>query len=370
MLICGRPPVAAVVEDCENRRRLNLLRPDAKTVFARCGRAADFRGREIWATRAIHGLVLRMTPKPKFPGIHVEKSPGGLRTISGVATSVAAFVGAARRGRVNKAIRVPGFADFERQFGGLAAGLHLGYAIQQFFLNGGRDAWVVRVAQNADLPRARKGLQALETVDLLSLLALPGVSDAAVLSAAAEFCRRRRAFLVVDSPSSARTPAQMRQAMQDSVLPRTSYGAVYYPWIRIPDPLNAGQDRVTPPSGTVAGLFARIDASRGCWKAPAGTGAILTGVAGLAYNLTDAENGLLDPRGVNCLRIFPASGPVAWGARTLEGDDLAASEWKYVPVRRTALFIEESLSRGLQWAVFEPNGEPLWAQIRLHAALS
>ena len=109
-----------------------------------------------------------------------------------------------------------------------------------------------------------------------------------------------------------------------------------------------------------------MDAILGVWKAPAGTGANLKSVASLERKLTDVENGRLNPRGVNCLRSFPASGLVAWGARTLAGDDESGSEFKYIPVRRTALFIEESVSRGIQWAVFEPNGKPLWAQIRLN----
>jgi phage tail sheath protein FI len=116
----------------------------------------------------------------------------------------------------------------------------------------------------------------------------------------------------------------------------------------------------------IAGVMARTDAQRGVWKAPAGTDAALTGVAGLQVTMTDAENGLLNPLGINCLRGFPIFGNVVWGSRTLRGADAAADEYKYVPVRRTALFIEESLYRGLKWVVFEPNDEPLWAQIRLN----
>jgi uncharacterized protein len=116
----------------------------------------------------------------------------------------------------------------------------------------------------------------------------------------------------------------------------------------------------------LAGIFARTDAQRGVWKAPAGLAATLSGVQRLSVTLTDPEIGELNPLGVNCLRLAPAAGPVAWGARTLEGDDRLASEWKYIPIRRLALFIEESLYRGTQWVVFEPNDEPLWSQIRLN----
>jgi phage tail sheath protein FI len=117
----------------------------------------------------------------------------------------------------------------------------------------------------------------------------------------------------------------------------------------------------------VAGLFARTDATRGVWKAPAGLEATLTGATGPVINLSDADQDRLNPRAINALRAFPHAGTVAWGARTLHGQDERTSEWKYVPVRRLALFIEESLDRGLRWAAFEPNGESLWAQIRLAA---
>ena len=116
----------------------------------------------------------------------------------------------------------------------------------------------------------------------------------------------------------------------------------------------------------MAGIFSRTDTQRGVWKAPAGLDATLVGVPQLSVPLTDPENGELNPLGVNCLRAMPAAGRVVWGARTLQGDDRLASEWKYIPVRRTALYIEESLYRGTQWVVFEPNDEPLWAQIRLN----
>ena len=115
-----------------------------------------------------------------------------------------------------------------------------------------------------------------------------------------------------------------------------------------------------------AGVFARTDAQRGVWKAPAGTDASLNGVRELTIRVNDLENGQLNPLGVNCLRTFPVIGNVVWGARTLRGADQLASEWKYIPVRRLALFLEESLYRGIKWVVFEPNDEPLWAQIRLN----
>jgi phage tail sheath protein FI len=119
------------------------------------------------------------------------------------------------------------------------------------------------------------------------------------------------------------------------------------------------------PSGAIAGLMARIDSSRGVWKAPAGTEATLNGVVGLEYEFSDGQNGIMNPRAINTCRVFP-NGIVNWGARTMDGDNDFGSEYKYIPIRRLALFMEESLYRGLKWVVFEPNDEPLWAQIRMN----
>jgi phage tail sheath protein FI len=142
--------------------------------------------------------------------------------------------------------------------------------------------------------------------------------------------------------------------------------AVYFPRVNIPDPLQENRLEEFVPCGAVAGVYARTDAQRGVWKAPAGLEATLTGIGKLSYKLTEGECGQLSPLGVNCLRTFPEVGHVVWGARTLVGADQLASDWKYITVRRLALFIEESLYRGIKWVVFEPNDEPLWAKIRLN----
>jgi Bacteriophage tail sheath protein len=212
----------------------------------------------------------------------------------------------------------------------------------------------------------REGIYALEAVDLFNLMVLPHVEDSGILMDAAAYCQERRAFLIIDAPATADKPDEMERVITGPGLPKTNYAAVYYPWIKIADPLAGGQLRTVGPGGTMAGVYARTDGERGVWKAPAGTEATLRGVQGVAYALTDRENGVLNPRGANCLRLFPVFGPVSWGARTLQGDDQMASEWKYIPVRRLALFLEESLYRGTKWIVFEPNDEPLWAQIRLN----
>lgn len=212
----------------------------------------------------------------------------------------------------------------------------------------------------------REGIYALETVQVFNLLCLPGISDPGILADAAAYCTSRRAFMIIDPPADTDTPAEMLTKIQGTDFPKTKDAAVYFPWIKVADPLKGGVLRLSAPSGTVAGLYARTDAQRGVWKAPAGTEATLNGVQSLAYVLTDLENGTLNPEGVNSLRVLPVFGAVAWGARTLRGADQMADEYKYVPVRRTALFIEESLFRSLHWVVFEPNDEPLWAQIRLN----
>lgn len=217
----------------------------------------------------------------------------------------------------------------------------------------------------------KQGIYALEDVDIFNLLCIPLVADMddtsalSVISAAQAYCRGRRAFYIVDPPRSRNSLDQIQDWNTNKLTPDKN-SALYFPFVMAPDPLDNFRLNAFPPSGILAGLYARTDSNRGVWKAPAGTEATLANVQGLAYNLTDPECGALNKLGINCLRQFPVYGRVAWGARTLEGNDQQGSEWKYIPVRRLALYIEESLFRGTQWVVFEPNDEPLWAQIRLN----
>ncbi len=227
---------------------------------------------------------------------------------------------------------------------------------------------------------AKTGLRALDRIEpfIFNLLCLPAAAllddtDAtAVLSDAAKYCADKRAFLIMDIPPAVTTVGTggngMTKWMADNDGLRTDSAAVYFPRLQIPDPLNGNRLRDVGPSGTMAGVYARTDSNRGVWKAPAGTDASLRG-ARLALKVTDLENGGLNPIGINVLRNFPIFGAVAWGARTLDGADQKASQWKYIPIRRTALYIEESLFEGLKWVVFEPNDEPLWAQIRLNVGV-
>jgi hypothetical protein len=206
-------------------------------------------------------------------------------------------------------------------------------------------------------------------VDLFNLMVLPPVSMPGAVAVetlyanASVFCQQRRAFLLMDRPIGWTSP---QNAIAGLTTLRTGlvkdFSAVFYPRIRI---RQNGLEQDIGPAGALAGLFARIDGTRGVWKAPAGTEADLRGIVGLERNLSDGENGTLNPRAINALRVFP-SGIVSWGARTNQGDDNTPHDYKYIPIRRLALFIEESLYRGLKWVVFEPNDEPLYAQIRLN----
>lgn len=230
----------------------------------------------------------------------------------------------------------------------------------------GDDGTPASPTQLAGSRSAKTGLYALEEVDLFNILCVPDQSDDGLLAAALDYAKERRAFFIADLPRSVDTLDEARTWLNGHGFLRDPNIAVYFPRIQQADPLDGNRLKSFANSGAVAGLYARTDSERGVWKAPAGTDAVLRGVMGLDYLLTDAENGVLNPLGLNGLRNRPGFGPVVWGARTLRGSDQLASEWKYVPVRRLALFLEESLYRGTQWVVFEPNDEPLWAQIRLN----
>jgi phage tail sheath protein FI len=447
-----------------------------------------------------------MATAPTYPGVYIEESTSAVHTITGVATSITAFVGYCARGPVGVPTRVQSFTEFVRTFGGLSSLSTVSYAVQQYFQNGGSDALIVRVAnagatpakpgkltlgtgtaqvkleaanpgawstqlrvridlhtrdeldatprlfnltvkdmatgqtesfRNLDpgtaidklieqqsslirvtaVPTTRPvantepapgddpfgsttstgfpttgasagddgaqdagdifpasqsgGMFALDTADLVNLICIPPLTRDGTLTptqrgTASEYAKERRALFIVD-------PDPAWNGAADVATNLTAYtagmvrpsAAVYYPQIRTADALTGTLDSF-PPCGAVAGVMARTDASRGVWKAPAGQDATLVGVSELSVKLTDGQNGQINPIGVNALRTFPLIGPVVWGARTLDGADALASQWKYVPVRRLALYLEESLFRGTQWVVFEPNDEPLWAQIRLN----
>jgi Bacteriophage tail sheath protein len=456
-----------------------------------------------------------------YPGVYIEEIPSGVRTITGVATSITAFLGRAPLGPTNEPTTINSFGDFERQFGGLDVNYPMSYAVCDFYANGGSQAIIVRLEKNSanakngdvnleagspgtwgnalvyvvdskgitddvatrfgiakadlfnltiyddpgsgvveqflnvaittgagsrrldrvlvdesnlvavqlkndgtpDLPVARPadsaaaedpadpaadptkfkkftggvdsdaltaegdfvgdennktGMYALAKADLFNLLCIPadtrgGDTPKEVYQKAMVYCAARRAMLVVDPPAA--WGANKETAAAKAVAGLSALGltgvearnaALYFPRVIESDPQLNGQLDTFVPCGIIAGVMARTDTQRGVWKAPAGLDASLNATQGLQANLNDAENGMLNPLGINCLRFFPASGRVVWGSRTLRGADQLADEYKYVPVRRLALYIEESLYRATQWVVFEPNDEPLWAQIRLN----
>ena len=512
-----------------------------------------------------------------YPGVYIEEIPSGVRTITGVATSITAFLGRAARGPVDDPVTINSYADFERRFGGLGADYPMSYAVRDFYQNGGAQAVIVRAYKapgdaaeartsitldgllleakhqgawgkqlrisldpdvspetrtalgldatdplfnmtvsygssretflnltvkstsrridrvlsaesgllrwkgdwppaalpamqdltaaaaalkslreaNAASPRVptdieaaeeaystarlklddpalkaekalaavkaarppvqteiddaqaaldaaigalkgsdsasldnaedilgkrseKTGLYALEKTDLFNLLCIPpdkreSDTKSDVYQAAMAYCVERRAMLLVDAPAAWSANAAEAAGKARDGLPALGLSgemarnaALYFPRVIQADPLRGGQLDNFVPCGIMAGIMARTDLSRGVWKAPAGLDAAMNGIQGINVPLTDAENGMLNPLGINCLRAFPVNGRVVWGARTLRGADQLADEYKYIPVRRTALFIEESLYRSTQWVVFEPNDEPLWSQIRLN----
>ncbi len=216
-------------------------------------------------------------------------------------------------------------------------------------------------------------LYALEDADLFNILCIPpdtrgGDTPQPVYDEALNYVVERRAMLIVDSPAAwtSASAASGGLAALNLTGVRARNAALYFPRVVMSDPLREGQQDTFAACGIIAGVWSRTDVSRGVWKAPAGVDAAARGVQRLAVRLTDDENGQINPLGINSLRAFPITGRVVWGARTLRGADQLGDEYKYVPIRRLALFIEESLYRGTQWVVFEPNDEPLWAQIRLN----
>jgi uncharacterized protein len=233
----------------------------------------------------------------------------------------------------------------------------------------------------ADFTEVFQEDSSLDKVSIFNLLLIPGVLDNSIWSAALTFCERKDAFAILDPPSqsvadrnslptTSSPPDQylMENLMlKDGIVPKSKNGAIYFPYLKSTDVIT-GKPRELPPSGYVAGIYAKTDLNRGVWKAPAGLETILRNTTGVVERgkMTDKRQGTLNPIGVNCLRSFPGIGTVVYGARTLVGSDIntAFQQSKYVPVRRMTLFLKQTLYRNLGWVVFEPNDEPLWVAIR------
>lgn len=298
----------------------------------------------------------------------LKKRSTSARPIEAVGTTTAAFVGTAKRGPVDRPIRVRSLGGFQRTFGGPLPDSSMGYAVQHFFDNGGTEALIVRVASSAQisapaLEGQKSGLWALEKADLFGLLCIPPVQGVDIArqtrDAAAAYCARRRALFIADPSSSWQSAAQAKAGIHAGFMTHTAHAALFFPFVK------AADQRIVAPCGAVAGVLARTDAAQGVWKAAAGRDATLKGMSGPTVPLSAAQNAELNDLGINCLRSFPGSGTVVWGSRTLAGITQPSPEWKYIPVRRLASLIEESIARGTRWVTFEPNDEPAWATLRL-----
>jgi uncharacterized protein len=248
---------------------------------------------------------------------------------------------------------------------------------------GGDDGQPLSIMTYLGNQDAKTGMYMLEGVDLFNLMCIPADTrvppydvDTFVLQQAAAYCTQRRAMLIIDPPTnwanmaaqgnlSSIDPSTLGITGQINGTDTARNAAVYFPRVIKEDPVMNGHKDVFGACGIIAGVMASTDAARGVWKAPAGIDAGVAGIHSLQVKLTDPQNGELNPLGINCLRTFPIIGPVVWGARTLRGADVLEDDYKYVPVRRLTLFIEETLYRGTKWAVFEPNDETLWSSLRL-----
>ena len=233
------------------------------------------------------------------------------------------------------------------------------------------------VMTNTDFGPVFEKYQPLDKVPVFNLLAIPGIADSEVTSEAVAYCEGKRAFYIMDTPSSQTSKWDVNSIIgildQSGSLspapPVSTNAAVYYPWLQTADPVTGkttdpvtGNLIVAPPSGFVAGIYGQTDSAQGVWQSPAGLQTTLNGTTGVDTNgvMTDPQQGILNNNAINCLRQFQGSGTVVFGARTTAAADPAYQQWKYVAVRRMALFIEQSLYASLGWAVFEGNSQPLW----------
>ncbi len=343
------------------------------------------------------------------PGVYVEEVPSAVKPIAGVGTSTAGFIGI-----VPDSITIPAsnpdydptqetnmgadppenppyvtitfspveagevklctnFTEFKRFFGDFSTDpgqRNLAHAVYGFFNNGGSRCYVVRETGIGDI--STSALQAFEAIDEIAIVAVPGVTDAGVRSAVDAHCRQRTQdrFAIFDSSETVESGGVLDLTLfdpsdDDNILPDNSdYAAFYFPWIQVFDPATKIQDpqgdglRYVPPSGHVAGVYAKVDTTRGVHKAPANEPVL--GALGLKYNISKAQQDGLNPQGVNCIRDLNGNIRL-WGGRTIGGD--ANADFKYINVRRLFLYLRESIDEGTQWVVFEPNTPELWAKI-------
>lgn len=321
-------------------------------------------------------------PGYSSPGVYIEETRVVQGPIAPFAASATAFVGATFKGPLNTAVQVNNLAEYRESFGKTAVESPVSIAVLLYFSNGGRSAVVVRTAGPASPPEFAQivgdaakgtGVHALGKSPPASVLLTPDLSamgvreHAAVAKSVIAYCEGQRIFYILDVPQgrSKQGPVEyvINWSARSGPLQHPNV-ALYFPRVAMTDPSRRSSSILASASGAIAGLYARTDFQQGIWQAPAGTKATLLGIGRAEMDLSEAEMGRLHGAGINALRPFPGCGIVAWGARTFTSNG-ADSEWRYVPVRRFFMFLERSIDRGLEWAVFEPNGEPLWAQVRL-----
>lgn len=337
------------------------------------------------------------------PGVYVEEKSGGARPIQAVGTSTAGFVGIApdEKALLNKAEPVDSWVQFVSKYitgsGGTIQDVskgardgsrqHLAHSVYGFFLNGGSRCYIVNVGKKGEIKGGagkRQGLDLLAEKDDVAIVAAPGFFDVAAHKALVAHCELLKDRVAILDPGKDITESGEVDLLKEigtastgsgkadendksGLFPgesKNGYAAFYAPWITVRNLFqsDASKDdyRINvPPSGHLAGIYARTDATRGVHKAPANEP--IRGALNVGYNFTDAEQGPLNSRGVNCIRLFSREGVTVWGARTLAA---ASSEWRYLNVRRLFNMIEESISISTRWVVFEPNDLSLWKSIR------
>ena len=311
-------------------------------------------------------------PEYEYPGVYVEEVEVIPKPIVGVSTSTTGFVGASEKGDLNKPILVTNWRQFVESFGRYTTSApFLAPAVRGFFANGGNRCYVVRVPESAGDgdyigtdggSKNRTGLQALKDIDEINIVCVPGVTSQSVQVAVIKHCELMNdRFCILDPVKNA--DLGTIQSQKNSVVSDQGFAALYYPWIKVPiettenDKIKIIQAFV-PPSGYIAGVYARTDKQKGVHKAPANEK--ISGALEVSLQITKIQLDILNPKSINCIRHFPGKGIYVWGARTTASCPL----WKYVPVRRLCLFIEESIHKGTKWVVFEPNNESLWEKIR------
>lgn len=313
------------------------------------------------------------------PGIYIEEVATGAKPITPVGTSTAAFIGEApdADAYINEPVAINNPSQFVRKFiKQNSPSTDLARAVLGFFANGGSRCYVLNVGKGNPIAgdaRSREGIAALETVDEAKIIAAPGYADPLSYEAVITHCEKMGdRFAILDAPAEVEdidllkkvgtlqsAPVDKEDKESSGLRARETVCAAYYfPWIHAPDPFNPQKIVKTPPSGHVAGIYARTDARRGVHKAPANEP--VRGALDLSYKVTREEQGELNRAGVNCIRFFPDAGIRVWGARTLAGE---SSEWRYINVRRLFNMIEEAIGAGTRWVVFEPNDARTWKTI-------